>query len=159
MKSDRFDDTNWLAFKIMVIIVAKVWKAIGYLENTIKDLFKLIKLISEMMLTIETIKTKVTFVDNTNWKFNEPLASKEWVRNVWTKGLLLCNIKNSIGIRANISRITAELWESLIKLYNRWSQVAKLYAEEKIKSLQLHNKDDFQVMLCNYDYYDRRLIL
>ena len=30
-----------------------------------------------MMLTTETIKTKVTFVDNTNWKFNEPLASKE----------------------------------------------------------------------------------
>ena len=57
--------------------------------------------------------------------------------------ILLYNIWNSIGLGADVSGTAVELWRSLMKLYDKWSEVAKLHAEEQLKSLQLYDSNDF----------------
>ena len=43
IENDKFDGTNWMAFKNMVIMVAEVWGVMSYLKKTIKDPSTLIK--------------------------------------------------------------------------------------------------------------------
>jgi len=43
MKSDKFNETNWISFKNLIIMAAKVQDTMGYLYKTIKDSLHLIK--------------------------------------------------------------------------------------------------------------------
>jgi len=63
--------------------------------------------------------------------------------NAWTKGLLLYNIKNTIGLTANILETVSDLWKSLIDLYDQLLEVVKLYTKEQLKSLHLYNGNNF----------------
>ena len=45
------------------------------------------------------------------------------------------NIRNPIGLGANVSGTAEALWKSLTNLYDRSSEIAKLDAEEKLQSL------------------------
>ena len=53
-ENDKFDGTNWIAFKTMVIIAAEVWEAIGYLDSNIIDLSIVVKPSSKSEMTTST---------------------------------------------------------------------------------------------------------
>ncbi|KAJ3552018.1 hypothetical protein NP233_g12968 [Leucocoprinus birnbaumii] len=134
--SDKFDGTNWIAFKNMITIAAKVRGAMGYLTGDIRDPTTLIKSSPE---TTETSTKTATAADpeDTAWDSETPSASEWRKRNAWAKGLLLYNIRNPIGLGANIAGNAAEVWKSLKDLYDKTSELARLHAEEQLRSLRL----------------------
>ena len=79
----------------------------------------------------------------TSWKCNEPTVRKWKVQNTWIKRLLIYNIHNIIGLGADILEIAKRLWNSLMDLYDRISEIAKLYVEEQLRSLHLCDGNDF----------------
>jgi len=106
-------------------MAAKVWGAIGYLDRTIKDPSILIKSSNNSNSKLKPILSNITF-----WNF-EDLTVKKWrTRNTYAKDLLLYNICNSIRLGANIPRTAEVLWKTLTNLYDRSSDIAKLYIEE-----------------------------
>jgi len=50
-ENDKFDGTNWIAFKT---IVAEVWEAIGYLDSNIIDPSTVVKPSSKPEMTTST---------------------------------------------------------------------------------------------------------
>ena len=126
-------------------MTAKIREAIGYLDNLIKTTStKPAKLAN---LNKPTTKPKITIVmitsESTSWECNEPTVSKWKVQNTWIKRLLMYNIHNIIGLGADILEIAERLWNSLMDLYDRISEIAKLYVEEQLRSLHLCDGNDF----------------
>ena len=62
IENNMFGGINWIVFKNMVIMVAEVWDAMGYLEEIIKDHFIHIK--SADITNSETTSTTTTKLKN-----------------------------------------------------------------------------------------------
>jgi len=62
----------------------------------------------------------------------------------------LYNIRNPIGLGANVLGTAEVLWRSLTNLYDRLSEIAKLHAEEKLRSLQFCDRDDFSTHITQF---------
>ena len=60
------------------------------------------------------------------------------------------NIRNPIGLGANVLGTAEVLWRSLTNLYDRLSEIAKLHAEEKLQSLQFCDRDDFSTHITQF---------
>ena len=78
-ENHKFDSTNWIAFKNMVIIAAKVWGAIGYLKGIIKDpstLRKSANTTNSKTTSTTTTKPKDYTINAISWNSNEPTVNK-----------------------------------------------------------------------------------
>jgi len=112
-KNDRFNETNWVIFKNLVTITAKMRGAMKYLDSSIKKPTTSTKLAKPANLNKPTTKPKTTTViiisEPTSWKCNEPTVSKWKAQNTWIKRLLMYNIHNMIGLGADILGIAERL--------------------------------------------------
>ena len=102
-ENDKFDGLNWIAFKNLIIVAAEVCGAMGYLDGSIRDPATLIQSSNPPDSTLTTSKPKQTQLEVTPWDSDEPSAGEWRTRNAWAKGLLLYNIRNPIGLGANVS--------------------------------------------------------
>jgi len=79
IENDKFDGTNWMAFKNIVIMAAEVQSTIGYLEGTIQNPATLIKpadTTNSKTTSTTTTKSKDHTIDVTFWDSNKPTTSK-----------------------------------------------------------------------------------
>ncbi|KAF9444572.1 hypothetical protein P691DRAFT_634726, partial [Macrolepiota fuliginosa MF-IS2] len=93
-ESDKFDGSNWAAWKNLITIAAKVHGAMGYLDGTIPE------------------PSQDPKEDSTTWDNTNPLIAEWRARNTWAKGLLLYNTHNPIGLGVNISGSATNAWKS-----------------------------------------------
>ena len=142
-ENNKFDRSNWIAFKNLIIVATEVCGAIGYLDGSIRDPTTIIQSPNPPDFTLTMSKPKQTQLEATPWYSDEPSAGEWRTRNAWAKGLLLYNICNPIGLGVNVLGTTKAVWKLLTNLYDRSSEIAKLHAKEKLQSLWFHDRDDF----------------
>ena len=132
-KNDKFDGTNQIFFKTIVIITAKVQGAMRYLDSNIIDLLTIVKLSFRSEMTTSTsIPPLQTDIPSYS---NYPSTGEQKIRNTQAKGLLLYNIQNLVGSGANIAGTVGELWKSLTNLYDKTSELALLHAKKQLRNL------------------------
>jgi len=131
-ENEKFDRTNWIAFKTTVTIAAEVRGAMGYLDGTILD--------PNTLTTGPTTTTSTSTLSpqtETPWDSNYPSPGEWKARNAWAKGSLYYNICNPIGLGANIAGTATDLWKSLTSIYDKTSELALLHVEEQLRNLHL----------------------
>ena len=132
-ENDKFDGTNQIFFKTIVIITAKVQGAMKYLDSNIIDLLTIVKLSFRSEMTTSTsIPPLQTDIPS---DLNYPSTREQKVRNTQAKGLLLYNIQNLVGSGVNIAGTVGELWKSLTNLYDKTSELALLHAKKQLRNL------------------------
>ena len=105
-------------FKIMITLAAEVQGAEGYLLGTIPD-----PATSTVTPSAATATTQVP--GETPWYSTQPTAEEWRVRNAWTKGLILFNTRDPIGLGVNMDGTAAEMRKSLTDLYDRLSRAER----------------------------------
>lgn len=86
-ENDRFNSTNQITFKNLIIIATEVQEAINYLNRTIKDSSTLIKSSDNPDFKLKPILLNIIFQDS-----KDPTAEEQKTRNIQAKDLLLYNI-------------------------------------------------------------------
>jgi len=114
----KFNGKNWNMFKIMITLAAEVQGAEGYLLGTIPD-----PAASTVTPSAATATTQVP--GETPWYSTQPTAEEWRVRNAWTKGLILFNTRDPIGLGVNMDGTAAEMRKSLTDLYDRLSRAER----------------------------------
>ena len=105
-------------FKIMITLAAEVQGAEGYLLGTIPD-----PAASTVTPSAAAATTQVP--GETPWYSTQPTAEEWRVRNAWTKGLILFNTRDPIGLGVNMDGTAAEMRKSLTDLYDRLSRAER----------------------------------
>ncbi|XP_006455704.1 hypothetical protein AGABI2DRAFT_76463, partial [Agaricus bisporus var. bisporus H97] len=114
-ETDKFDGTNWVAWNGLIGIAADLRGISGYLEGTIpkppdNPPILLTSPASPQGQTTTTSPT--TPPPDTPWDSINPSLAEWKTRNAWTKGLLVYNTKDPIGLGVNLSGTAANAWKS-----------------------------------------------
>ncbi|KIJ23037.1 hypothetical protein M422DRAFT_196412 [Sphaerobolus stellatus SS14] len=72
-----------------------------------------------------------------------PLQDEWIVRNAWTLGIIVFNTTNPVGLGIDMSKTAAEVWKSLLELYDVKSDLAIVNAERELRNVRLTDNDDF----------------
>ena len=98
-ENNKFDGSHYYTWKTLITIAARCQGVKGYLDGTITR-------------PTETNETH----EPTDWYSTTP-SLQEWdIRDAWTTGLILYNIKNlDLLINVNITGSAADIWESIRK--------------------------------------------
>lgn len=118
----KFDGTNWYLWKQVILTTTKIKGINGYLLGQIPQP-------SPSPPTAPTATTTALSPKLTSWNSLSPLPSKWKMRNVWTKGLILYNCINPVGLELNLARTAAGAWAALISLYDIQSDIAAVNAQ------------------------------
>ncbi|PPR03887.1 hypothetical protein CVT26_000818 [Gymnopilus dilepis] len=105
--SRNFDGTNWFSWKRAILTAAEIKGADGYLLGQNVPLPP----------------------DPTSWDSTTPSASEWKMRNAWTKGLILHNCVNPVGL-------------ALVSLYDVSSDVAAVNAQRDPRNTMYNDGDD-----------------
>ncbi|EKM75878.1 hypothetical protein AGABI1DRAFT_45716, partial [Agaricus bisporus var. burnettii JB137-S8] len=109
---DKFDGTNWVAWRGLIEIAAELRGVSGYLEGTItQPLSTSPSIVLSPPATQSTATTSQGTIE-TAWDSSLPSQAEWKTRNAWTKGLLVYNTKDPIGLGIVLSGTAAEAWKS-----------------------------------------------
>jgi len=79
-KNDKFDGSNWITFENLIIMAAKVCKAMGYLDGSIRNPTTIIQSPNppNSILTTSKLATKPKQIqlEATPWDSDEPSAGE-----------------------------------------------------------------------------------
>ncbi|KXN88952.1 hypothetical protein AN958_06514 [Leucoagaricus sp. SymC.cos] len=160
---DKFDGTNWIAWKNMITIAAEVHGAMGYLTGTISNPGTIILHLTPTGTTTTATTTAATSTMSptsttpaitltspttqstvdTPWYSTIPSPSEWKAQNAWSKGLIIYNIRNPVGLGINIMGTVAGAWSSLTSIYDKTTELALLYAQDELQGLRYHDGDNF----------------
>ncbi|KXN80853.1 hypothetical protein AN958_07124 [Leucoagaricus sp. SymC.cos] len=157
---DKFNGTNWLAWKNMITIAAEVRGAMGYLTGIIQDPTSqttttihtasstpIITVTSPaqttMTATTTTSTPTPTTTTETAWDSGTPSTSEWKAQNAWAKGLVIYNIRNPVGLGVNVLGSASEAWTSLTSIYDKTTELALLHAQDELQGLRYRDGDNF----------------
>lgn len=139
--TDKFDGTNWVAWRGLIEIAADLRGVSGYLDGTT----------TKPPDTSPTItvtppgagSATAQLPTDTSWDSTTPSPAEWKTRNAWTKGLLVYNTKDPIGLGIILSGTAADAWKSYNDQYAKVSEIAILNAERDLREITYLDNHDF----------------
>ncbi|KAF8893476.1 hypothetical protein BD779DRAFT_1435789, partial [Infundibulicybe gibba] len=110
--AQKFDGTNWVCWSGRIKIAAEMYGVDNYLYGkTSRPLLNISATSSQMRTDPAQLPTQPTL---TPWTSANPCPEEWKMRDAWTMGLLIFNIKNPIGLGVKMDGTSAQAWESLV---------------------------------------------
>ena len=137
---NKFDGTNWIGWNNAITIAARLRGARGYLEGTIPKP----PIAPPTLPTAQAVAVSLP-PEPTAWMSKTP-SDDEWeLRDAWTMGLLIYNIKNPVGLGVKLDGTAAEAWKSLTDQYQVTSELALVNAQRELRTTLLTEGADLLV--------------
>ncbi|PPR04697.1 hypothetical protein CVT26_015023 [Gymnopilus dilepis] len=133
--SEKFDGTNWFSWKRAILTAAEIKGADGYLLGQIPQP-------SPAPPPSTNPQTIPLPPDPTPWDSPTPSASEWKMRNAWTKGLIMYNCINPVGLGVDLAGTAADAWAALVSLYDISSDVAAVNAQRDLRNTMFKDGDD-----------------
>ena len=139
-ESDKFDGTNWAAWKDNILIAVKFSGVSGYLDGSITAPTTF----APKETTDTTVQTTaLTSQAETPWHSLNPSPAEWKTRDARTKDFLIFNTKSPTGLGIDTSGSAADTWKSYINGYGSTSSMARWNAERELRNLTYSDGDDF----------------
>ncbi|KAG6875857.1 hypothetical protein C0992_002033 [Termitomyces sp. T32_za158] len=134
---EKFDGSNWTAFKTTITEAACGRGLLDYLEGKIKDP-TVKKEGDESASPIPTIAT-------TWWGAENPTAEEWRQRGTYARSMIILNVINPIGAGLKLDGTAAEAWTSLMTLHDAKSDLGLLQAEKELNSIKYRDGSNIKV--------------
>jgi hypothetical protein len=119
---EKFDGSNWVEWKGTITSAAKSRGLDGYLKDTVTK--------PAALSPGQAAPPPTTF-----WGSKTPTAEEWQQRDAHTKGMVILNVKNPIGHGVKMDGTAAEAWKSLTDIHDAVSDIGKINADTKLRSL------------------------
>ncbi|KAF5375887.1 hypothetical protein D9615_008209 [Tricholomella constricta] len=126
---EKFDGSNFVSFKIRILIAARARGALGYLFGATKRPEGKEEEVDEL--------SQPEILAPTSWTSKIPSAEEWDMRDAWALALIAFNTKNPIGLGIKLNGTGADAWESLCETYGEISDFAAADAERILRTTLL----------------------
>jgi hypothetical protein len=139
----KFNGSNWVTGSGLILIAADLHGVYGYLDGSIPNPtpnpanFPL-PLTPTPTGTTASPRTPPTHAESL-WESTTPTTTEWRVQNGWTKGLLIYNTTDPIGLGINIHSTSANTWKSYTDTYQVVSEIAILNAIQDLQGVKYSN--------------------
>ena len=117
--NEKFDGSNWIEWKGMILSTVKAHGLDRYLNRTITK-------------PPDTSPGQTAPMATTYWG-SKTLTLDDWQQcNAYTKEMIILNVKNPIGHGVQINGTTAKAWKSLIDIQDAVSDIGGINADMKL---------------------------
>lgn len=117
---EKFDGSNWTAFKTVITEAARGRGLLDYLSGAIK------------YPTVKSERREAT----TWWGASNPTPDEWQQRDAYARSMIVLNVVNPIGAGVKLDGTAAEAWESLTVLHDAKTDLGLLQAEEELNSIK-----------------------
>ena len=159
LDNKKFDGTNWITWRENITIAVRMREAYGYLISMIKWSVPITTTFTTSTVT-DTKSTSPQTVTSapaatisalneieTKWQSLIPLEEEWDSRDNWVRGLLLYNMKNSIGLGIKTRETATDAWISYVERYEVATKMARLAAEWNLKNSKYSDGKNFPTFI------------
>jgi hypothetical protein len=150
-EASKFNGSNWVAWKGLMMIAANLCAVSGYLDGSTPKPSQTpqnIPLPASPAATTTVTASATTFTPTTQpespWELTTPSPAEWKVHDAWAMGLLVYNTIDPVGLGINISGTAADAWKSYVDTYEVASEIAIINANWDLRNTLYNDGDDFQ---------------
>lgn len=148
--AEKFDGSNWIAWKSNVKIVVNIRGALGYLEGKIPkpattspmNASNVPMAVTETGDTTATLVATTIAAETTPWPSPTPSPDEWRARDAWVLGLIVFNVKNPVGLGIKMDGTASDAWKSLTDQYELRDDVALINAQRDLRNTMFKDGGD-----------------